>query len=70
CEKGIFGSALKHTLSIFVLIFVVSIAAHLLVHYAEDHNIMLADSIWNHPVRFFCGTPTDSYFKRNITYAL
>ena len=28
----------------------VSIAAHLLVHYAEDHNIMLADSIWNHPV--------------------
>lgn len=50
CEKGILGSAVKHTLSIFVLIFVVSILAHLLVHYAEDHNIILANSIWNHPV--------------------
>lgn len=50
CEKGIFGSALKHTLSIFVLIFIVSILAHLLVHYAEDHNILLANSIWNQPV--------------------
>lgn len=50
CEKGIFGSALKHTLSIFVLIFIVSIAAHILVHYAEDQAILLANSIWNHPV--------------------
>lgn len=50
CDKGILGSAVKHTLSIFVLIFVVSILAHLLVHYAEDHNIILANSIWNHPV--------------------
>lgn len=50
CEKGIFSSAVKHTISVFVLIFIVSIAAHMLVHFAEEKNIILADSIWNHPV--------------------
>ena len=35
---------------VFVLIFIVSIAAHMLVHFAEEKNIILADSIWNHPV--------------------
>lgn len=50
CEKGILGSAVKHTLSILLLIFIVSIFSHILVHYAEEHNIIMGNAIWNHPV--------------------
>lgn len=50
CDKGIVASAVKHTISIFAFIFVVSILAHLLVHYAEEQHIILANSIWNHPI--------------------
>ncbi len=50
CDKGIFGSAIKHTISVFILIFIVSIVAHIVVHTAEDNGILLSESIWNHPI--------------------
>ncbi len=50
CEKGIFGSAVKHTVSIVLLIFIVSIFSHVLIHYAEEHNIVMENTIWNHSV--------------------
>ena len=50
CEKGIVGSAVKHTISIVILIFVVSVFTHILVHYAQEHNIAMDHAIWNHPI--------------------
>lgn len=50
CEKGIFASALKHTLSIFVLVFIVSTVLHIIFEYAHETHIMYATMVWNTPV--------------------
>lgn len=50
CDKGIFGSALKHTLSIFILVFIVSALINIAFDYAQDGHITYAAMIWNKPV--------------------
>lgn len=50
CDRGIFGSALKHTLSIFVLVFIVSALINLVFDYAQEGQITYATMIWNRPI--------------------
>lgn len=50
CDRGIFGSALKHTLSIFVLVFIVSALINLVFDYAQEGQIAYATMIWNRPI--------------------
>ena len=50
CEQGILGSAIKHTINIFLLILVVSVFINLFFEYAEQNHISFGDTIWNHPV--------------------
>lgn len=50
CDKGIFGSAIKHTFSIFLLIFAVSAAINLLFEFANESFLHNASIIWNMPV--------------------
>ena len=50
CDRGIFGSALKHTLSIFVLVFIVSTLINLVFDYAQEGQIAYATMIWNRPI--------------------
>lgn len=50
CEQGIFKSAVKHTINIFLLILLVSVLINLFFEYAEHNNINFSDTIWNHPV--------------------
>jgi len=48
CEQGIFKSAIKHTIQIVLLIFVVSALLNLFFEYAEDSAY--AALFWQHPV--------------------
>lgn len=50
CDRGIFGSALKHTLSIFILVFIVSALINLVFDYAQEGQIAYATMIWNRPI--------------------
>lgn len=50
CEQGIFQSALKHTINIFVLILVVSIIINIFFEFAEDSQLAYATMIWNKPI--------------------
>lgn len=48
CEHGIFMPALKHTINIVILIFLVSVLINIFFEYAE--GTAYAALIWNHPV--------------------
>lgn len=50
CEEGIFVSALKHTINIFLLIFVVSVVINIFFELAEEHELAYAAMIWNKPL--------------------
>ena len=50
CETSIFGSAVRHTLSIFFLIAVVSVVINLFFYFAGEGEIAYATKIWNTPV--------------------
>lgn len=50
CDKGIFGSAIKHTLSIFLLVVVVSAIINLFFEFAGESQLAYATIIWNQPV--------------------
>ena len=45
CEQGILGSAIKHTINIFLLILVVSVFINLFFEYAEQNHISFGDTI-------------------------
>lgn len=50
CEEGIFVSALKHTINIFLLIFVVSVVINMFFELAEERELAYAAMIWNKPL--------------------
>lgn len=50
CDHGILKSAIKHTLNIVILIFIVSVFINLFFEYAEENNIAYMTLIWNRPV--------------------
>lgn len=50
CEESIFKSALKHTLSVFLLIFAVSVVINIFFEIAESRDLTIATMIWNKPV--------------------
>lgn len=48
CEKGILKSAVRHTVEIFVYVFLISLALHLIIHFIGED--FLANMILNRPV--------------------
>lgn len=50
CDYGILKPAIKHTLNIVILIFIVSVFINLFFEYAEENNIAYMTLIWNRPV--------------------
>lgn len=50
CDHGILKPAIKHTLNIVILIFIVSVFINLFFEYAEENNIAYMTLIWNRPV--------------------
>ena len=50
CDHGILKPAIKHTLNIVILIFIVSVFINLFFEYAEENNITYMTLIWNRPV--------------------
>ncbi|MBQ6806423.1 MAG: arsenic efflux protein [Lachnospiraceae bacterium] len=48
CEKGILKSAVRHTVEIFVYVFLISLALHLVIHFIGED--FLANMILNRPV--------------------
>lgn len=50
CDHGILVPAIKHTLNIVVLIFIVSVFINLFFEYAEENNLAYMTFIWNRPV--------------------
>lgn len=50
CEKGIIGSAIKHTLSIFLLVVVVSAIINIFFEFAGEGQLTYIAKIWNQPV--------------------
>lgn len=50
CDRGILGSAIKHTFSIFLLVVVVSAIINIFFEFAEESQLAYATMIWNQPV--------------------
>lgn len=50
CDHGILMPAIKHTINIVVLIFIVSVFINLFFEYAEENNLAYMTLIWNRPV--------------------
>ena len=48
CEDGIFKSAIKHTLNIFIFILIITIAVNIIIHFIGEEN--LSNLILNKPV--------------------